>query len=195
MSVSIRPVRESDVAILHALIRALAEYEKLAAQVVGTAQDLQRELFSERPVIEAVIAWDDESALGFALYFHNYSTFLARRGLYLEDLFVVPEARGRGIGKALIRHCARVAVQRRCGRFEWAVLDWNQPAIEFYQSIGATTLQNGSSVASAATRCSDSRRYRPRSRKITACRTRCLPESIARAISPLWSARNTWFGR
>jgi GNAT superfamily N-acetyltransferase len=140
MSVSIRPVRESDVAILHSLIHALAEYEKLAAQVVGTAQDLQRELFSERPVIEAVLAWENESALGFALYFHNYSTFLARRGLYLEDLFVVPEARSRGIGKALIRHCARVAVQRRCGRFEWAVLDWNQPAIDFYHSIGATML-------------------------------------------------------
>ena len=155
MSVSIRAARQSDVAILHGLIRGLAEYEKLAAQVVGTAQDLQRELFSERPVIEAVIAWDDESAagesaagesaagesaLGFALYFHNYSTFLARRGLYLEDLFVIPEARGRGIGKALIRHCARVAAERGCGRFEWAVLDWNQPAIEFYQSIGATIL-------------------------------------------------------
>lgn len=145
MSVSIRAARQSDVAILHGLIRGLAEYEKLAAQVVGTAQDLRRELFSERPVIEAVIAWDDESAggesaRGFALYFHNYSTFLARRGLYLEDLFVIPEARGRGIGKALIRHCARVAAERGCGRFEWAVLDWNQPAIDFYQSIGATIL-------------------------------------------------------
>lgn len=140
MTVSIRAVRESDVAILHALIGALAEYEKLAPQVVGTAEDLRRELFSARPVIEAVIAWEDKSALGFALYFHNYSTFLARRGLYLEDLFVVSEARGRGIGKALIRHCARVAVERRCGRFEWSVLDWNQPAIEFYQSIGATLL-------------------------------------------------------
>ena len=140
MSVSIQAARPSDVAILHALISALAEYEKLAAQVVGTAEDLHRELFGERPVIEAVIAWDNESALGFALYFHNYSTFLARRGLYLEDLFVVPEARGRGVGKALIRHCARVAINRRCGRFEWAVLDWNRPAIEFYQSIGAIIL-------------------------------------------------------
>jgi GNAT superfamily N-acetyltransferase len=140
MSVSIQRVRQGDVALLHSLIRALAEYEKLAAQVVGTAQDLQRELFSDRPVIEAVIAWDRDDALGFALYFHNYSTFLARRGLYLEDLFVVPKARGRGIGKALIRHCARTAVQRECGRFEWAVLDWNQPAIDFYQSIGATIL-------------------------------------------------------
>ncbi|HVE89181.1 MAG TPA: GNAT family N-acetyltransferase [Burkholderiaceae bacterium] len=140
MNVSIRVARETDVAVLHTLICALAEYEKLAAQLVGTAEDLRRELFGTQPVIEAVVAWQDQSALGFALYFHNYSTFLARRGLYLEDLFVVPEARGRGIGKALIRHCARVAVERRCGRFEWSVLDWNQPAIEFYQSIGATLL-------------------------------------------------------
>ena len=140
MSVSIEAARESDAAVLHALIRGLADYEKLAAQVVGTAGDLQRELCGARPVIEAVVAWDAESALGFALYFHNYSTFLARRGLYLEDLFVVPKARGRGLGKALIRHCARVAVERGCGRFEWSVLDWNQPAIAFYQSIGATML-------------------------------------------------------
>ena len=146
-------------------------------------------------MIEAVIAWETESALGFALYFHNYSTFLARRGLYLEDLFVVPEARGRGIGKALIRHCARVAVQRCCGRFEWAVLDWNQPAIDFYHSIGATMLSEWQLCRLSGDAFSDSRRYRPRSRKITACRTRCLPESIARAISPHWSARNTWFGR
>ena len=140
MGISIRSARQSDVGTLHSLIHALAEYEKLASQVVGTAQDLQRELFSERPVIEAVIAWRGDSALGFALYFHNYSTFLARRGLYLEDLFVVPDARGRGIGKALIHYCARVALERQCGRFEWAVLDWNQPAIDFYQSIGAKIL-------------------------------------------------------
>ena len=140
MNVSIRTAREGDVATLHLLIHALAEYEKLATQVVGTPEDLQRELFGARPVIEAVIAWEKESALGFALYFHNYSTFLGRRGLYLEDLFVVPDVRGRGVGKALIRHCARIAVERGCGRFEWSVLDWNQPAIEFYQSIGATML-------------------------------------------------------
>ena len=142
MNVSIRPARQSDCALLHALIRALADYEKLTAQVVGTVDDLQRELFCERPVIEAVIAWDANSAVGFALYFHNFSTFLARRGLYLEDLFVVPEARGHGIGKALIGHCARVAVERGCGRFEWAVLGWNAPAIEFYRSIGATMLSD-----------------------------------------------------
>ncbi len=126
--------------MLHTLIRGLADYERLADQVVGTADDLARELSSDRPVIEAVLGFEGDQAVGFALYFHNFSTFLARRGLYLEDLFVVPEARGRGYGKALIRHCARIAVERGCGRFEWAVLDWNQPAIDFYRSIGATML-------------------------------------------------------
>ena len=140
MSFSIRLVAPTDVVILHRLINDLADYERLAHQVVGTADQLADELFGAHPVIESVLAWEGEEVLGFALYFHNYSTFLARRGLYLEDLFVVPEARGRGIGKALIRHCARVAVERGCGRFEWAVLDWNQPAIEFYQAIGATLL-------------------------------------------------------
>lgn len=142
MTLRIAAARPGDCEVVFALIRALAEYERLAAQVTGTVEDLRRELFHERPVIEAVIAWEGERAVGFALYFHNYSTFLARRGLYLEDLFVVPEARGRGVGKALIRHCASVAVERGCGRFEWAVLDWNQPAIEFYQSIGATMLSD-----------------------------------------------------
>ncbi len=182
---------------MHSLIRALAEYEKLAAQVVGTAQDLQRELFSERPVIEAVIAWDDDSALGFALYFHNYSTFLARRGLYLEDLFVVPDARGRGIGKALIRHCARVAFERRCGRFEWAVLDWNQPAIDFYQSIGATMLSGLAALSPQRRRAAAIRELLTRhgiaAVKSERCRTRCSPASIARAISRRSSARNTWY--
>jgi hypothetical protein len=108
--------------------------------VVGTADDLRRELFDERPVIEAVLAWEGERPLGFALFFHNFSTFLTRRGLYLEDLFVVPEARGRGIGKALIRLGARTAVERGCGRYEWSVLDWNTTAIEFYESIGAIVM-------------------------------------------------------
>ncbi len=122
------------------LIRALAEYEKLSHLVVGTEAQLREELFGPRPVIESVLAWDGEVALGFALYFHNFSTFLARRGLYLEDLFVVPEARGRGIGKALIRHGARMALERGCGRYEWSVLDWNTAAIEFYESIGAVVM-------------------------------------------------------
>lgn len=136
----LRPAKPEDCETLLALVRALAEYEKLSHLATGTVEQLHAELFGAAPVIEAVIAWEGERAAGFALYFHNFSTFLARRGLYLEDLFVIPEARGRGIGKALIRHCARLAVERGCGRFEWAVLDWNRPALEFYESIGAALL-------------------------------------------------------
>lgn len=136
----IRPAKPEDCETLLGLVHALAEYEKLSHVATGTVELLHAELFGESPVIEAVIAWEGDCAAGFALYFHNYSTFLARRGLYLEDLFVIPEARGRGFGKALIRHCARLAVERGCGRFEWAVLDWNRPAIEFYESIGAAVL-------------------------------------------------------
>ncbi|MEP6609696.1 MAG: GNAT family N-acetyltransferase [Burkholderiaceae bacterium] len=142
MNFEIRFARASDVGVLHALIRDLADYERLAHHVVGSSEDLAFELFGPRPVIEAVLGWEGERAVGFALYFHNYSTFLARRGLYLEDLFVIPKSRGRGYGKALIRHCAQTALERGCGRFEWAVLDWNQPAIDFYQSIGATMLSD-----------------------------------------------------
>jgi GNAT superfamily N-acetyltransferase len=140
MSVRIAPARPEDCRAVFALICALAEYERLSHLVVGSEEDLRRELFGVHPVIESVLAWDGDSAVGFALFFHNYSTFLARRGLYLEDLFVIPEARGRGIGKALISHCARVAVTRGCGRFEWSVLDWNEPAIAFYRSLGAELL-------------------------------------------------------
>jgi GNAT superfamily N-acetyltransferase len=140
MTIRIAPARPEDCSLLFSLVRALAEYERLSHLVSGSEDDLRRELFGVHPVIEAVLAWDDENAAGFALYFHNFSTFLARRGLYLEDLFVVPAARGRGIGKALIAHCARVAVVRGCGRFEWAVLDWNEPSIAFYRSLGAELL-------------------------------------------------------
>jgi len=140
MPVRISPARPEDCATVFALIRALAEYERLSHLVIGTEEDLRGELFGAQPVIESVVAWDDDRAVGFALFFHNYSTFLARRGLYLEDLFVIPEARGRGIGRALISHCARVAVTRGCGRFEWSVLDWNEPAIAFYRSLGAELL-------------------------------------------------------
>lgn len=137
--------RPGDVGEVFALVRALAEYEKLAHLVSGTEEQLRDELFGPRPVVECVVAREGASgaegaALGFALFFHNYSTFLARRGIYLEDLFVVPQARGRGIGKALIAHVAGVAVQRGCGRFEWAVLDWNRPAIDFYEALGATLM-------------------------------------------------------
>jgi GNAT superfamily N-acetyltransferase len=140
MAFQIRPARPEDCGTLVELIGALADYEKLSHQVVATEAQLRDELFCERPVIEAVIGWEGERAVGFALYFHNFSTFLTRRGIYLEDLFVVPQARGRGYGKALMLHVARVAVERGCGRFEWAVLDWNRPAIDFYESLGATVL-------------------------------------------------------
>jgi GNAT superfamily N-acetyltransferase len=140
MSIRIAQARPEDAGTVFRLVRALAEYERLSQLVVGSEEDLRSELFGAQPVIEAVLAWDGERAVGFALFFHNYSTFLARRGLYLEDLFVVPDARGRGIGKALIGYCARVAVSRGCGRFEWSVLDWNEPAISFYRSLGAEIL-------------------------------------------------------
>ena len=140
MSFHIEPARAQDTAILHSLVRGLAEYERLVHQMVGTEAQLRDELFGDHPVIEAVIGWEAGRAVGFALFFHNFSTFLARRGLYLEDLFVLPDARGRGYGKALIRHLARLAVARECGRFEWAVLDWNRPAIDFYRALGADLL-------------------------------------------------------
>ena len=140
MTFSIQPARPGDVPQVFALIRALAEYEKLTHLVSGNEAQLHEELFGARPVIECVLASEGEQAVGFALFFHNFSTFLARRGLYLEDLFVVPAARGRGHGKALMQHLARLAVARGCGRFEWSVLDWNQPSIEFYQSLGAELL-------------------------------------------------------
>jgi GNAT superfamily N-acetyltransferase len=152
MAFRIAPARPQDVSVIVDLVRQLAEYEKLAHLVVATEAQVERELFGDRPVIEAVIGWEDGGdgasgsvgaparAVGFALYFHNFSTFLARRGLYLEDLFVVPDARGRGFGKALIMHLARIAVSRGCGRFEWSVLDWNQPAIDFYRALGADLL-------------------------------------------------------
>ena len=140
MPFRIEPAQPRDTAVLLSLIRALAEYEQLTHLVVGTETQLHEELFGARPVIEAVVGWEDERPVGFALYFHNFSTFLARRGLYLEDLFVTPQARGRGYGKALMRHVARLAVSRECGRFEWAVLDWNAGAIDFYRGLGATVL-------------------------------------------------------
>lgn len=136
----IQCARPSDVPQIFALIRALAEYEKLAHVVTGTEAQLHAELFGARPVIECVLGWENERAVGFALFFHNFSTFLARRGLYLEDLFVEPAARGRGYGKALMRYLAWLAVERGCGRFEWAVLDWNRPAIDFYRALGAEVL-------------------------------------------------------
>ena len=135
--VLIAPATERDVAVLHGLITALADYERLTHAVVATERDLRDALFGPHPHAEAVIASIGGDAVGFALWFHNYSTFIGRPGLYLEDLFVLPAWRSRGVGRALIVHLARIAVERRCGRMEWSVLDWNEPAIRFYKSLGA----------------------------------------------------------
>jgi GNAT superfamily N-acetyltransferase len=131
------PATERDVALIWSLIRKLAEYEKLLDQMVATEDNLRAWLFGERPMAEVLIAyWAGEPA-GFALYFHNFSTFLGLPGIYLEDLFVEPEYRGKGIGKALLIRLAEIAKERGYGRIEWAVLDWNRPAIDFYRSLGA----------------------------------------------------------
>jgi len=138
----ISPAQPADVPEILALIRGLAQYEKLEHECIATEQQLQQSLFGERPVAEAVIARYQGAPAGFALFFHNFSTFLARPGLYLEDLFVKPEFRSHGIGKALLKHLARLAVQRGCGRFEWSVLDWNRPARDFYESLGAKPMSD-----------------------------------------------------
>ena len=134
---SIRPATVDDVPLVRALIGELAEYERLADAAVATDADLRAQLFGERPAAEVLIGEVDGEPAGFALFFHNFSTFLGKRGLYLEDLFVRPAARGAGLGKHLMAALARIAVQRDCGRFEWSVLDWNAPAIGFYRRIGA----------------------------------------------------------
>lgn len=131
------PATAADVPAIVGLIRELADYEKLLHEVVATEELVARALFAPKPAAECVIARYQGAVAGFALFFHNYSTFLARRGLYLEDLFVRPEHRGNGIGEGLLKHLARVAVERGCGRMEWAVLDWNKRAIEFYERMGA----------------------------------------------------------
>ena len=140
MPLTIRPAVEADVPLVLELIRALAEYERLAHAVVATEELLRESLFGPHPGAEVLIAEVDGAPAGFALFFHNFSTFLGRRGLYLEDLFVRPAYRGQGIGRALLARLAALAVARGCGRFEWAVLDWNEPAIGFYQTMGAEIL-------------------------------------------------------
>ena len=139
-ALSIDPARPQDAGLIVALVHELAEYERLLDQVVLTEQDIHRDLFGPRPHAEAVIAREGDEPVGFALWFHNYSTFAGRPGLYLEDLFVRPACRGRGYGEALLRYLARVALERGCARFEWSVLDWNSPSINFYKSLGAIAM-------------------------------------------------------
>ena len=140
--IAIDPATLDDVPLIVQLIRELAEYEKLSHEVSVTEEQLRSALFGARPVAEAVIASGDDVPVGFALFFANYSTFLGRPGLYLEDLFVRPEARGLGIGRALLAYLARLTVEREWGRLEWRVLDWNEPSIAFYKKLGAEPLSD-----------------------------------------------------
>ena len=137
MSITLRAATAADTPQILAFIRGLAEYEKLSHACVATEDELRATLFGPRPFAEVILAEWEGAPAGFALFFHNYSTFRARPGIYLEDLYVLPEKRGHGIGKALLTELARVAVERGCARLEWSVLDWNEPAIRFYRSLGA----------------------------------------------------------
>jgi GNAT superfamily N-acetyltransferase len=138
----LRSATPADLPVILTCIRGLAEYEKLPHEVVATEEVLRESLFGPRPVAEVVLAEDGDDVAGFALFFHNFSTFLGRPGLYLEDLYVLPRFRGRGLGRQLLAHLAHLAVARGCGRFEWAVLDWNVDAIGFYAAMGAVPMSD-----------------------------------------------------
>ena len=136
-SFQIRPATLDDVPTILSLIRDLAQYERAPNEVVATEEGLREVLFGARPAAEVILALEGKMPVGFAVFFHNFSTWLGRAGLYLEDLFVRPDARGKGYGRALLVQLARIALERGCGRMEWAVLDWNEPAIQFYRKLGA----------------------------------------------------------
>ena len=138
----LRPGKPADVPVIFELIQGLAEYEKLSHAVTGSASSLSEHLFGSRPYAEVIIAEYAGQAVGFALFLHNYSTFLTQPGIYLEDLFVLPQHRGQGVGKAILSYLAGLAVERGCGRLEWSVLDWNEPAIAFYRRMGAAVLSD-----------------------------------------------------
>ena len=140
--IRIERATERDVALILRLIQGLADYEKLAHEVTATEAGLRETLFGARPAADVLIAYAGDTPAGFALFFPNYSTFLGKPGLYLEDLFVVPEWRGHGLGLALMKKLAAIAVERGCGRFEWSVLDWNEPAIGFYRRLGARLMDD-----------------------------------------------------
>lgn len=155
----IRPAVAGDIDTIHGFILALADYERLAHEVRADRDTLARHLFGPRPMAEVLIAEHDGAAIGLALFFHNFSTFEGRPGVYLEDLFVVPQARGLGAGKALLARLAQITIERDCARLEWSVLDWNAPAIAFYRSLGAKpmdewTVQRMDGDALAALSCS-----------------------------------------
>lgn len=137
MTPTIRPAEPRDTALIHRFVSELAAFEREPDAVEATPDSFTEGLFASPPAAEAVIAEVEGEAVGFALWFHNFSTWKGRRGLYLEDLYVTPAARGKGVGRALLIHLAGIAVERGCARFEWSVLDWNQPAIDFYRSMGA----------------------------------------------------------
>ena len=140
MSLQIRKAKSDDCELILDFIKSLADYEKLAHEVVATPALLQENLFGPHAKAEVIIAEYNSKPAGFALFFHNFSTFLGKPGIYLEDLFVYPDLRGHGIGKSLLKHLAQLAVERNCGRLEWSVLDWNKPAIDFYLSVGAAPM-------------------------------------------------------
>ena len=142
MTLKLRFGQPEDTPLILELVRELAVYEKLADQVSADEASLKKHLFASRRVAEVVLAYEGERCAGFALFFHNFSTFLGKPGLYLEDLFVRPAFRGRGYGKALMVFLARIAVERGCGRFEWSVLDWNAPSLDFYRGLGAVPMSD-----------------------------------------------------
>lgn len=131
---------EKDIPLILSLIEGIAAYEKLSHEVETTEEKLRETLFGERRYAEVILCYDEETPVGFALFFHNYSTFRAKPGIYLEDLFVIPEHRGKGYGKALLQRLIEIGKERNCGRVEWSVLDWNTPAIDFYKSMGAKAM-------------------------------------------------------
>ncbi|MBF8745170.1 GNAT family N-acetyltransferase [Pseudomonas putida] len=137
MSIVIRPAVRSDAAQILAFITELADYERARHEVVASVEDIEHSLFDEGSTVHSLICEREGQAIGFAVYFYSYSTWLGRNGIYLEDLYITPQQRGGGAGRELLRHIAREAVKNRCGRLEWSVLDWNEPAIGFYRSLGA----------------------------------------------------------
>ncbi len=142
MALRIERATEQDIPAIVRLVRLLAEYEKLAHAMVSTEDDFRKALFGPQRNVEALMAFSGDAPVGFALYFYNFSTFLGKRGIYLEDLFVEPEYRGQGIGKALLQRLARIGKEEDCGRMEWSVLTWNQPSIDFYHRLGAVALED-----------------------------------------------------